>query len=370
MLTGMQWPYGVPLSEVPVMFDAYSLARPNIRDLKPYSSARDEFTGHADVFLDANENAFGSPIAANLNRYPDPLQRELKSAIAERYGVATDSIFVGNGSDEAIDLLVRVFCSPAADEIIVCPPTYGMYRVTADVNDVGLREVPLTPEFHLDADGIRGAVTTATKLIFICSPNNPTGNAFDREQILSIASDVNAIVIVDEAYGDFYEGPSLVGSVAHQPNLVVLRTLSKAYGLAAARVGLAFADPAIISLLNKAKPPYNVNELSQKAAIEAISQHGKVSAMTRQIRTERERLRAELPRLRIVQEVFPSDANFLLVRFTGPLEVYRELVRRGIVVRDRTREYGCADCLRITVGTPQENDRLLEALKEISAGGE
>lgn len=348
------------------MFDPKTLARQNILDLRPYSSARDEFTGDAEVFLDANENAFGSPDEMALNRYPDPLQRELKQALAERHGIAPGSIFVGNGSDEAIDLLIRIFCTPGRDEIVICPPTYGMYRVAADVNDVKVREIPLTAKFALDVDLILESMRTATKLIFLCSPNNPTGNALDTDEILRLAASVNALVVVDEAYGDFYEGKSLIGLIPQYPNLVILRTLSKAFGLAAARVGLAFADPVIISLLNKAKPPYNVSGLSQQAAIHAVREIGSVMRTVAQIRTERERLRAELTLLSVVESVFPSDANFLLVRFADAKAVYGELLTHKIVVRDRSREHGCHNCLRITVGTLDENERLLEAIRNYS----
>lgn len=348
------------------MFDARALARQNIRDLKPYSSARDEFTGVAEILLDANENAFGSPCEMGLNRYPDPLQRELKKALAEMYAVGPASIFVGNGSDEAIDLLIRVFCTPGQDELIICPPTYGMYRVAADMNDIAVRELPLTADFALDGTAILESMTTSTKLIFLCSPNNPTGNAMEASEILRIARTVNSLVIVDEAYGDFYEGKSLIEATAQHPNLVVLRTLSKAFGLAAARVGIAFADPSVISLLNKAKPPYNVSGLSQQAAICAIREIGSVSETISQIRTERERLSLELAELGVVERVFPSDANFLLVRFADARLIYQELLTHRIVVRDRSHEHGCGDCLRITVGTRPENDRLLNAIREVS----
>ena len=348
------------------MFDANALARPNIRELKPYSSARDEFTGKAEIFLDANENSLGSPAGLALNRYPDPLQRELKTALTGLYNVSAESIFVGNGSDEAIDLLMRVFCTPGADEIIICPPTYGMYRVAADVNDVTVRDVPLNDDFGLDVEKIVESIKPSTKLIFICSPNNPTGNAADRERVLRIVGRANSLVVVDEAYGDFYEGSTLIDAIAEHPNLVVLRTLSKAYGLAAARVGLAFADASVISLLNRAKPPYNVNGLSQQAALDALRERNAVGQRVVQIRRERERLREQLGRLRAVDTVFPSDANFLLVRFANASTTYHELLRRGIVVRDRSREYGCSNCLRITVGTRAENERLLGALEDIS----
>lgn len=350
------------------MFDANALARPNIRALKPYSSAREEFTGTAEVFLDANENSLGSPAGLTLNRYPDPMQRELKKALTGLYRVPAESIFVGNGSDEAIDLLMRVFCRPDADEIIICPPTYGMYRVAADVNDVLVRDVPLTEAFGLNVEKIVESIRPSTKLIFICSPNNPTGNAVDREQILSIVRVANSLVVVDEAYGDFYDGPSLIDAIAGHPNLVVLRTLSKAYGLAAARIGLACADPSVISLLNRAKPPYNVNGLSQEAALAALREHRATEKIVIQIRSEREMLRDLLDKLPIVATVFPSDANFLLVRFQGSSLVYQDLLRRGIVVRDRSREYGCSDCLRITVGARAENECLLRALEDISKG--
>lgn len=348
------------------MFDPTALARPNIVRLKPYSSAREDFVGVAEVYLDANENSLGSPVDPPLNRYPDPRQTELKRLLAARDGVPADSIFVGNGSDEVIDLLIRVFCEPRVDEILICPPTYGIYRVAADVNDVAVREVPLTSDFQLDVDRIVAEVTSKTKLIFICSPNNPTGNLMGMEEIVTLASGTDRIVVVDEAYIDFAQGGSMVGRLVRFPNVVVLRTLSKAYGLAAARVGIGYGDPALIALLEKAKPPYNVSGLAQAAAVEALRAKDDVNEFVRELRRNRERLRSELEKMRVVETVFPSDANFLLVRVTDSAELYRSLIGRGIVVRDRSREFGCENCLRITVGNSLENQRLIDAIKEYS----
>lgn len=257
-------------------FDPESLARENIRRLRPYSSARDEFTGVAEVYLDANENAFGSPIETQLNRYPDPLQKALKDKIAESKGVPPGQIFLGNGSDEAIDLLFRIFCEPGRDASILCPPTYGMYKVAADINDVAVKEVPLTATFELDVSGIQNAFDRATKLIFICSPNNPTGNSMRHEDILEIADSVSGIVVVDEAYIDFSHSHSLIEEIERHPNLVVLQTFSKAWGLAAARVGMAIADEKLIRLLNRAKPPYNISSLAQNAVLDGLKNESQV----------------------------------------------------------------------------------------------
>jgi histidinol-phosphate aminotransferase len=345
------------------MFDALSLARPNIRDLEPYSSAREDFCGTADVFLDANENSLGSPIEGQFNRYPDPLQREIKELLSKRDNVAANSIFVGNGSDEAIDLLLRVFCEPGKDEIIICPPTYGMYKVAADINDVSVKLVPLDKSFQLETRAILDALTPTTKLIFICSPNNPSGNAMNPEDITIVAREADAIVVIDEAYAEFADASSLVAQIKRLPNILILRTLSKAYGLAAARIGIAYADTPIIDLLNKAKPPYNVSGIAQEVAVKALRAEPNVETAVRTIRDERERLSTELRKTECVDTVFPSDANFLLVRVTDARRIYDYLIGQNIVVRDRSREHGCENGLRITVGTSEENDRLLAVLR-------
>ncbi len=349
------------------MFDLARLVRPNIAGLKPYSSARAEFVGTADIFLDANENAFGSPAGDGLNRYPDPLQAELKRGVATLTSVDPTQIFVGNGSDEAIDLLFRIFCEPGRDEVIICPPTYGMYRVSADINDVSVREVRLTDEFQLDVPAILEAISPKTKLIFICSPNNPTGNLMRRESVIAVAANFNGMVVVDEAYIDFANEPSFIVELESMPNLVVLQTFSKAWGMAGVRVGLAFASPAITGVLNRVKPPYNVSSVAQQTVLNAIETgQTKVSQWIEETLRERARLVRELGALGFVETVFPSDANFLLVKVTDATAVYRYLVESGIVVRDRSNVELCVGCLRITVGTADENARLVSAMENFS----
>ncbi len=346
-------------------FDPELLARENIRRLRPYSSARDEFTGAAEVYLDANENAFGSPIEQQLNRYPDPLQRVLKAKIAESKGVNTEQIFLGNGSDEAIDLLFRIFCEPGRDACIICPPTYGMYKVAADINDVAVKEVPLTADFQLDIPEIRKAADRSTKLIFICSPNNPTGNSMDRADILRLTQGFDGIVVIDEAYIHFSPESSLLDEIDEHPNLVVLQTFSKAWGLAAARVGMAFADERVIKLFNRTKPPYNLSSLAQAAALDAMRNETQVNEWIGLITDQRVILADSLKRLNVVERVYPSDANFLLVKVADADSVYRFLLDEKIVVRDRSNITMCEGCLRITIGTPDENERLVEAYKRL-----
>ena len=347
-------------------FDLQSLVRRNIRNLKPYSSARSEFEGSAEVFLDANENAFGSPAGHGLNRYPDPLQRELKDRIAAMNGVSPSQIFVGNGSDEAIDLLFRIFCEPGRDACVICPPTYGMYRVSAEINNVAVREIALTHEFHLDVAAVIFAISETTKLILICSPNNPTGNLMSRESVLAIARQFNGIVVVDEAYIDFADEPSMIRELALFPNLVVLQTFSKAWGMAGVRVGLAFASSGIIDLMNRAKPPYNVSGIAQQAVIAALDSESRVHEWIDRAKNERSRLEDSLVDLDIVKRIYPSDANFLLVQIDDANAVYRYLIEEKIVVRNRNNVELCEGCLRITVGTAHENKRLLKALKTFS----
>lgn len=346
-------------------FNPETLARENIRRLKPYSSARDEFTGAAEIYLDANENAFGSPIEQQLNRYPDPLQKALKEKIAQSRGINTEQIFLGTGSDEAIDLLFRIFCEPARDACIICPPTYGMYNVAADINDVVVKEVPLTVDFQLDVPGIQKAFDGTAKLIFICSPNNPTGNSMRREDILEIAGTFSGIVVVDEAYIDFSHARSLIEEIEHYPNLIVLQTFSKAWGLAAARVGMALADEKIIRLFNRTKPPYNVSSLAQNAVLEALNNETQVKGWIALITKQRVTLSDALKLLEIVEKIYPSDANFLLVKVADAAAAYQFLLDENIVVRDRSNIKMCEGCLRITVGTPGENERLISALAEL-----
>jgi histidinol-phosphate aminotransferase len=345
-------------------FDLDNIVRENVRRLVPYSSARDEFGGSAEVLLDANENSFGSPLTRNYNRYPDPRQVEIKKQIAELNNVKMEQIFVGNGSDEAIDLLFRIFCRPRIDNVIVCPPTYGMYEVAADINDTGVRRANLTPEFQLDRDLIRAAVNENTKLIFLCSPNNPTGNLLRRDTILEVAGFFNGVVVVDEAYIHFSNERSLAAEIEEVPNLVVLQTFSKAWGLAGLRVGLALAGEEIIKLFNKVKPPYNVSQVAQELILAALGSQQRVTDTVEEIIRQRNLLADGLSGLTFVKKIYRSDANFLLVKTTAPNEIYAFLVRHGVVVRNRSNVRLCEGCLRVTVGTPEENGILLDALEE------
>lgn len=338
------------------------LVRPNIQGLKPYSSARDEFKGNAHVYLDANENSFGSPVVEAYNRYPDPLQIDLKERLSQIKGVPAGNIFIGNGSDEAIDLLLRIFCQPGVDSIIVCPPTYGMYQVSANINEVGIVEVPLTPTFDVDAKAVLAATTAHTKLLFLCSPNNPTGNSLNPNDVEAIVQHFDGIVVIDEAYINYAKQPSFIRLLTRYPNVVVLQTFSKAWGLAALRVGMAYANDEIIGYLNKVKPPYNLNHNSQTLALQALENINWVNTHIQQTVAERTRLEAALKQLNIVSTVYPSDANFVLVKVIDANAIYSFLANNGIVVRNRTNVALCQGCLRITVGTPAENDMLIETL--------
>lgn len=334
------------------------LVRENILRLTPYSSARSEFKGTASVFIDANENPFDT----GLNRYPDPLQWKLKAQIAAWRGIGAEHIFLGNGSDEAIDLLVRIFCEPAQDHIVIAPPTYGMYQVSADIANVGVRSVPLLKTFQPDVEAIFAQADAHSKLLFLCSPNNPTANDFQPERLRQLIGGFPGIVVVDEAYIDFSSQPGCIAWLEEFPNLVVLQTFSKAWGLAGIRLGMAFASEAIIALFNKVKPPYNVNELTQRAALEALANPNKQAEWVRNILLQRTLLTQFLSGLEYVERIYPSDANFLLVKVRDANGLYRYLAEQGIIVRNRSSVPGCEGCLRITVGTPQENERLLEAL--------
>ncbi|WP_045690007.1 histidinol-phosphate transaminase [Hymenobacter sp. AT01-02] len=347
------------------MFDLTSLVRPNIRAMKPYSSARDEFQGEAHVMLDANENSLGSAGPELFNRYPDPLQRAVKAELAQVKKVAENQIFLGNGSDEAIDLLVRLVCVPGQDKILILPPTYGMYEVAANLNDVALDRLPLTTDFQLSSETVQQVVASDAKIVFLCSPNNPTGNLLHAAAIEEILRGFRGLVVVDEAYADFAAAPSWTTRLAEFPNLVVLQTFSKAWGLAGLRLGMAFASPDVIGYLNKIKPPYNVSEATQQHALAALRDAPRFEQMREALLRGRDELAAALPKLEIVEHVFPSDANFLLARFRpDATAVYDYLVARGIIVRNRTTQPGCAGTLRLTVGTPQENEQLLVALQE------
>lgn len=339
------------------------LVRRNIRDLKPYSSARDEFSGEAAVFLDANENPYPSP----FNRYPDPLQKKLKQRISELKDVTPEKIFLGNGSDEAIDLIIRAFCEPSHDSILITEPTYGMYAVCADVNNVGVRRMSLTKDFQLDVNAVLDNADASVKVIFLCSPNNPTGNLLDREAILRLARSFRGLVVVDEAYIDFASSESLTRQLDDNPNLVVLQTLSKAWGLAGLRLGMCFAAPVIINVLNKIKYPYNISSLTQQYVLDALKDKQHKEAWVREILNERTKLTAALKGLPIVRHIYPSDANFVLVRVDDAPTIYRKLMEQGTIVRDRSRVTLCDNCLRITVGTPEENSILVKQLREIAS---
>lgn len=345
-------------------FNIDALIRSNIKKLKPYSSARDEFSGEASIFLDANENSFGSPLPKNYNRYPDPHQRKLKEKISSIKGVPPQHIFLGNGSDECIDLLFRAFCNPGKDNVILCPPTYGMYEVSANINDIESRKISLTKDFQLNLDGIAEATDEQTKLIFLCSPNNPTGNSLYHEDIEIILNNFDGLVVIDEAYINFSKQQSFIRELTEYPNLVVMQTLSKAWGLAALRVGMIFSSIPVIDILNKIKPPYNINQASQELAMEALGNIEQVNTWTKKLVEEREKLRKRLQELSQVQYIYSSDANFLLVKINKPREMYEALVDKGIIVRDRSRVILCEGCLRITVGTPEENEVLMKAIKQ------
>ncbi|HET9278230.1 MAG TPA: histidinol-phosphate transaminase [Flavitalea sp.] len=348
------------------MFDLNSLLRENIKKLVPYSSARDEFTGEAKVFLDANENSFGSPLTKWYNRYPDPLQKKVKQKLSEIKGVPAENIFLGNGSDECIDILLRAFCDPGKDNVIICPPTYGMYEVSANINDVQVKKVPLTPSFQLDLPAIEEAVDDNTKMIFLCSPNNPTGNSLKKEDVEIILNNYFGLVVVDEAYINFSRFRSFTQELNDYPNICVLQTLSKAWGLAALRVGIAFASEAVIQIMNKIKPPYNINQASQELVLKALDEVGQVNGMIGEIVKGRAELIQKLSVIPIVQKIYPSDANFLLVKVIQAKDIYNFLLEKGIVVRDRSRVELCEGCLRITVGTPSENNELINGLKEFA----
>lgn len=346
-----------------------NLIRPNVRAMKPYASARDEFQGTAQVMLDANENSLGSAGPRDFNRYPDPLQRQVKAEVARLKDVSPAQVFLGNGSDEAIDLLLRLTCVPGQDSILILPPTYGMYEVAAGLNDVAIERVPLTADFQLSAEAIAQVVASPAKLVFICSPNNPTGNLLHAQAVEQVLRGFRGLVVVDEAYIDFAAAPSWTTRLAEFDNLVVLQTFSKAWGLAGLRLGMAFAAPALINYLNKIKPPYNVSEPTQQHALAALADAARFDGMRGELLAQRSWLEEQLPGLDIVEHVFPSAANFLLVRF-GPdaTAVYEYLLGRGIVVRNRASQPGCAGCLRLTVGTPAENEQLLGALRAYAQG--
>jgi histidinol-phosphate aminotransferase len=345
--------------------DIKNLQRENIKNLRPYSTARDEYKGQASVYLDANENSFGSPLPENFNRYPDPLQLDLKDALSKIKGVPIENTFLGNGSDEAIDLLFRAFCNPGKDNVVILPPTYGMYEVSANINDVEVRKVNLLPNFQLDLDGIAEAIDENTKLIFICSPNNPTGNSIIRTDIETILANFNGLVVIDEAYINFSKQRTFIQELTEYPHLVILQTFSKAWGLAGLRLGMAFASSVVIDIMNKVKSPYNISQSTQDLALAALQNVGQVNDWIKLTVAERDLLGTKLSDLPKVRKVYPSDANFILIQVDNALETYNGLIERGIIIRDRSKVTLCEGCLRITVGTPEENKILLTELKSL-----
>lgn len=348
-------------------FDLQKLLRPHIAALKPYSSARDEYSGKEGVFLDANENPMGSITEQDFNRYPDPYQTILKEKLSKIKKVPIERIFLGNGSDEAIDLLFRAFCQPGLDNVIILPPTYGMYEVSAGINDVAVKKVPLSPDFQLLPGKVLEAVDKHTKVIFICSPNNPSGNTLKSESILQVLKGFQGLVVIDEAYIDFSGEPGFSNMLDTFPNLLVMQTLSKAWGLAALRLGMAFASPDIIAILNKIKPPYNISGLTQDTVTAALENSDKLEQMIREILIQKESLRKQLEKIPLVETVYPSEANFFLVKIALAKKVYQRLIEKKIIVRDRSSVQHCGDCLRITVGNQLENSQFVQALQEVLA---
>ena len=343
------------------MISLEKLVRPNIWSLAPYSSARDEYSGkEAHVFMDANENPFNDP----FNRYPDPLQRELKAQLMKVKGVPEDMIFLGNGSDEAIDLAYRVFCNPGQDNVVAIAPTYGMYQVCADINDVEYRSVLLDDQFDFQADKLLAACDANTKIIWLCSPNNPTGNSLNRDEMLKVLDAFGGIVIVDEAYIDFARQLSMRQELVRHPNLIILQTMSKAWGSAAIRLGMAFASKEIIAIYNKVKYPYNVNLLTQQQAMAMLKDPFEVDKWVKLLLSERVRLMQAFQELPLCEKIYPTDANFFLARVTDAQRIYDYLVDRGIIVRNRSKIQLCSNCLRITIGSHTENNELIAALRQ------
>ena len=352
------------------MFNLNSLIRPHILTLKPYQSARDEYQGTEGTFLDANENAFGTPGLTNdqaqFHRYPDPYQRQLKQKLSAVKRVPAERIFLGNGSDEIVDLIIKAFCRPEQDNIVILPPTFGMYRVAAAVNNVPVHQATLTDDYAIDEVALASAVDDNTKIIFFCSPNNPTGNSLNHDIIERWVQEFSGLVVVDEAYGDFSKTESFSTKLADHPNLVVMQTLSKAWGMAALRLGMAFASPEIVAVLNKIKMPYNVNRLTQERAIELLEHEDEMRRSVQEIITLRQQLAESLAELPVIKKVYPSDANFLLVKVQDADVVFARLLEQQVIVRNQSHVVRCEDGFRITVGTADENQRLLNALSAIS----
>lgn len=344
-------------------FSLDKMLRNNVKKLIPYSSARSEFEGDAQVFLDANENSLGSVLNNNFHRYPDPLQKKLKQKLSSIKNVPAEHIFVGNGSDEAIDLLIRAFCNPGVDNILIFPPTYGMYEVSAEINDVAINKVLLTENYQLDIENINRTINANTKIIFVCSPNNPTGNLLNTKNIEWLINNFNSIVVIDEAYIDFAGIESWTKRLNEFPNLVVLQTLSKAWGLAGLRIGFAYASKEIIDVFNKIKPPYNISEATQQLALKALQNEKEAKQKTCVLIQQKERLLNDFKKLGFINKIYPSNANFILVKVDNANDLYKYLLNQKIVVRNRSSQPLCENSLRITVGTPEENDTLLTALK-------
>ena len=345
------------------MFKLNDLLRENVKNMKAYSSARDEFQGDAGglVFLDANE----SPFKTDVHRYPDPYQQKLKEVLASQKGVKSNQILLGNGSDEVLDLIFRAFCNPGRDAIISMPPTYGMYEVLANLNDVAIREVPLTNRFEIEVDKVLAGQDKMQKILFICSPNNPSGNAFGQDKIVQLIVGFKGIVVIDEAYIDFSTQSSFLKKLDQYPNVIVTQTLSKAYGMAGIRLGVCYASEEIIKVLNRIKPPYNVNKLTQEKALSRLLAYNDVQTEIIQILRNRTVLLHGLEQIPFVARIFPTDANFILVKVDDADLRYQELLEKGIVVRNRTTQLHCENCLRFTVGTQEENTLLIEALKSL-----
>lgn len=344
------------------MFSISALTRENIKTLQPYSSAKDEFSGAAAVFLDANENSLGNSLGNEYNRYPDSHQVLLKKAIGLQKNIATENIFLGNGSDECIDLLYRCFCNPGRDNVIICPPTYGMYEVSANINDAEVRKAVLLQNFQLDLKAIKKLIDSNTKMIWLCSPNNPTGNSINVNDIKLLLNNFKGLIVIDEAYIDFAKQPSFVKDLNIYPNMVILQTFSKAWGLAALRLGMAFASAEIINVLNNVKPPYNISGATQKLALEALQETDKLNDSIKELVRLKTVLQYNLVKTDIVEQVYLSDANFLLVRVKDAAKLYAYLLNKGIVVRNRANIILCDECLRITVGTKYENESLITEL--------
>jgi histidinol-phosphate aminotransferase len=346
-------------------FNINNLVRENVKTMKPYSSARDEFVDFDTaemVFLDANENPFEN----GVNRYPDPQQNSVKAVLAKNKKVLSNQVLLGNGSDEVLDLLYRAFCEPKVDNVITLPPTYGMYGVLANINAVENKEVVLSENFQPQIEKIVAAIDENTKIIFLCSPNNPTGNSFSDESVVYLLKNFNGLVVIDEAYIDFSNKESWINELELYPNLVIIQTLSKAYGLAGIRLGVCYASAAVISVLNKIKPPYNVNELTQKRALERLGDEEKIITEIQSIRKQRSKLLQALDDIECIEEIYPTEANFILIKVDDANQRYDELIAKGIVIRNRTTQPLCENCLRLTIGTKEENKKLIEALQELN----